>query len=198
MPDKEKITGLILAGGRGTRMGSVDKGLQILNGKPMVFHIIQRLSPQVGSLMISANQNLEAYRKFGYPVLPDEIGGYEGPLAGLQTGLRHTQTPYLITAPCDGPFLPEDFVSKLWHGMKSQYADVAVATSGDGENERTQPVYCLLKTSLLSEIENYLRSGQRKMDGWYASRNVAKIHFEDETAFRNINTLDELERYSHK
>ena len=198
MPDKEKITGLILAGGRGTRMGSVDKGLQTLNGKPMVFHVIQRLSPQVGSLMISANQNLEAYREFGYPVLPDEIDGYEGPLAGLQTGLRHTQTPYLITAPCDGPFLPEDFVSKLWHGMKSQYADVAVATSGDGENERTQPVYCLLKTSLLSEIENYLRSGQRKMDGWYASRNVAKVHFDDETAFLNINTLHELERYSHK
>ena len=196
MPQKEYITGLILAGGRGTRMGAIDKGLQLLDGKPMIAHVIQRLSPQVGHLIISANQNLETYREFGCPVFQDEIGGFEGPLAGLQAGLHHTRTPYLITVPCDGPFLPENLVEKLWSGMQSQKADVAVAVTGKGESRRAQTVYCLLKTSLLPDIEHYLQSGQRKMNGWYAARKAVHVPFDDEDAFRNINTPDELQRYS--
>lgn len=198
MLNKEFITGLILAGGRGTRMGSIDKGLQLLDGLPMVAHVIQRLTPQVGHLMISANQNLEAYRQFGLPVLPDEITGFAGPLAGLQTGLRHVQTPYLVTAPCDGPFLPEDIVARLWKGMEDQNADVAIAVTGESESRRAQPVYCLLKTSLQPQLERYLESGKRKMDGWYAPLKVAEVLFKDEISFRNINTLEELQRYSRE
>ncbi|MBS1186032.1 MAG: mobA [Burkholderiaceae bacterium] len=192
MPDRQQITGLILAGGQGSRMGHLDKGLQLLAGEPLIAHVIRRLSPQVGPLLINANRNLETYRQFGSPVVSDELTGFEGPLAGLQAGLRHCSTPYLVTAPCDGPFLPEDLVAKLSDALAREQADVALAVTGEGEQRQPQPVYCLLKTALLPQLENYLHSGQRKIGGWYAPLKVAEVHFGDETAFRNINTLDEL------
>ena len=194
MPDKQQITGLILAGGRGSRMGSVDKGLQLLDGAPMVTHVIRRLSPQVGQLMLNANRNLEIYRQFGLPVWQDDLTGFEGPLAGLQAGLYHCATPYLVTAPCDGPFLPPDLVSQLAAAMERQQADIAVAVTGTGENRQPQPVYCLLKSALLPQLESYLQSGKRRFDGWYAPLKVAEVQFDDETAFRNINTPEELQQ----
>ena len=192
---KELITGLILAGGRGSRMGHVDKGLQVFRGAPMAMHVMQRLAPQVGKTMINANQNLAPYEGFGVPVWPDEFAGFAGPLAGLQTGLRHCVTPYLVTAPCDSPFLPDDLVVRLSEALIFQDADLAVAITGEGEERQPHPVFCLLKTSLLDHLTDYLQNGGRKIDAWYASVKVAEVRFEDEAAFRNINTLDDLRKF---
>lgn len=194
MPNKQQITGLILAGGRGSRMGGVDKGLQPLDGLPLVAHVIQRLAPQVGQLMINANQNLPTYQKFSFPVIQDEVSDFPGPLAGVQAGLHRCTTPYLLTVPCDGPFLPTDLVARLGTALESEDADVAIAVTGEGESQQMQPVYCLMKTALLPQVEGYLQSGKRRVDGWFAPLKVAKVHFDDEAAFRNINTLEELHR----
>lgn len=190
------ITGLILAGGRGTRMGSVDKGLQLFRGIPMVQHVAQRLQPQVAQLMINANRNLAQYEAICSPVWPDVMADFAGPLAGLQTGLMHCQTPYLVTAPCDSPFVPTDLVARLMAALASQNTELAVATTGTAERPQSHPVFCLVRTSLLPHLTNYLRNGGRKFDAWYATLSAAQVHFDDESAFRNINTLDELNRFA--
>ena len=190
--DTSQITGLILAGGRGTRMGTVDKGLQMFRGAPMALHVLMRLSPQVGYVMINANQNIAPYEGFGVPVWQDEMQGFAGPLAGLQTGMVHCDTDYLVTAPCDSPFLPADLVERLAAGLEEKNADLAVAVTGAGESRQAHPVFCLAKASLLPHLTLYLQEGGRKFDKWYASLNVAEVHFDEEDAFRNINTRDEL------
>lgn len=189
-----EITGLVLAGGRGSRMGNIDKGLVPFCGRPMVEHVIQRLQPQVQQLLISANQNPQAYAAFGAPVLPDAMPDFAGPLAGLQTGLTHCQTPYLVTAPCDSPFLPHDLVQRLSDGLLVADADVAVAVTGAAGNRQPHPVFCLVKTSVLPHLTQYLTGGGRGFERWYASLRVAEVHFADEAAFRNINTLSELQK----
>lgn len=130
--NRADITGLILAGGRGSRMGNVNKGLQPFRGEPMVRHVLTRLAPQVGPLLINANRNLDAYAAFGVPVHPDRLPDFAGPLAGLQTGLSHCDTTYLVTAPCDSPFLPDDLVARLGDALEAASADLAVAVTGDG------------------------------------------------------------------
>ena len=189
------ITGLILAGGRGTRMGSVDKGLQSFRGMPMALQVLQRLRPQVDALLINANQNLAAYEAFGVPVAPDAIDGFAGPLAGLQAGLMHCATPYLVTAPCDSPLLPTDLVARLAAGLHAAQADVALAVTGAGASLQPHPVFCLVRTSLLPGLSAYLQGGGRKVDAWFATLAMTRVHFEDENAFRNINTLDELRQF---
>ncbi len=189
-----QITGLILAGGRGSRMGSIDKGLVPLAGRPMVAHVLERLSPQVQHLLINANQNLDTYAAFGAPVWPDAMPDFAGPLAGLQTGLMHCETPYLVTAPCDSPFLPADLVQRLADALQAEDADLTVAVTGDGETRQPHPVFCLAKASLLPHLTQFLESGGRKVDRWYGSLRVAEVHFADEAAFRNINTLAELQQ----
>lgn len=193
-----QITGLILAGGRGTRMGSVDKGLQTFRDAPMALHVLMRLSPQVGNVIINANQNISAYENFGVPIWPDDMQGFAGPLAGLQTGLAHCETEYLVTTPCDSPFLPTDLVARLAQGLQTQHADLAVAVTGEGASRQPHPVFCLAKTTLLPHLTAYLQSGERKFDKWYATLKVAEVHFDDEDAFRNINTLDELHQFEKK
>lgn len=188
------VTGLILAGGQGTRMGSVDKGLQTLAGQPMVQHVIQRLQPQVQQLHINANQNQAVYAEWGFPVWADAMPDFAGPLAGLQTGLMHCTTPYLVTVPCDSPYLPLDLVARLAQALQAQEADLAVAVTGVGVQRQPHPVFCLAKASLLPHLTQYLESGGRKMGAWHATLQVAAVHFEDESAFRNINTLDELQQ----
>lgn len=192
-----EVTGLVLAGGRGTRMGSVDKGLQLFNGKPMAQQVLERLRPQVQHLLINANQNMEAYAAWGAPVWPDAITGFAGPLAGLHTGLLHCETPLLVTAPCDSPFLPLDLVSKLMAALQEQDADLAVAVTGQGSTRQPQPVFTLARVNLLQHLTAFLSSGGRKVDAWYATLKVAEVGFEDEAAFRNINTLAELQEFSH-
>jgi molybdenum cofactor guanylyltransferase len=192
--DTSQVTGLILAGGRGTRMGTLDKGLQMFRGAPMALHALMRLSPQVGYVMINANQNIAPYEGFGVPVWQDEMQGFAGPLAGLQTGLIHCETDYLVTVPCDSPFLPTDLVARLGAALEENDADLAVAVTGEGETRQPHPVFCLARASLLPHLTLYLQDGGRKFDTWYSSLKAVEVHFDDESAFRNINTLDELRK----
>ncbi len=192
MLTKDQITGLILAGGRGSRMDHADKGLQRFDGKPLIAHVIERFAPQVGTTILNANRNLEVYRQFGLPVWSDELSGFAGPLAGLQTGLRHCTTPYLATVPCDTPFLPDDLIVRLSNALVAADADVAMAVSGLGAHRRTQPVFSLLKTSLLPHLNAYLDAGNRKVQTWHDLLKKVEVVFEDDTSFRNFNTLDDL------
>lgn len=194
--DPQQVTGLILAGGRGSRMGHVDKGLQLFRGAPMAMHVMLRLAPQVGPLLINANRNIGPYEGFGVPVWPDQIPDFAGPLAGLQTGLTHCETPYLVTAPCDSPFLPTDLVARLFAALDDAGAELAVAVTGTGDERRSHPVFCLMQSSLLAHLTAFLQDGGRKIDAWYASLKVVEVPFADESAFRNINTVEELRQFA--
>ena len=181
------VSGIVLAGGLGRRMGGVDKGLQPLHGKPMVEWVLARLRPQVSEVLINANQNPERYAAFGHRVVPDAIGGFAGPLAGLHAGLQAAVHPLVATVPCDSPFLPEDLVSRLLKHLQSN--DLAVAKTGD----QPHPVFVVTRKSILKNLEAFLTGGGRKIDAWYASLNVVEVNFDDEAdAFRNINTQEEL------
>jgi molybdopterin molybdotransferase len=186
------ISGLVLAGGRGTRMGHVDKGLQPFGGATMVAQVLERLRPQVASVAINANQNLDAYGAFGVPVWPDDTPGFAGPLAGLEAGLRRCATPYLLTAPCDSPFLPADLAARLHAGLQDADADLALAVTEENGLRQPHPVFCLVKADKAEVLSRYLAAGGRRMDGWYPQIKVVEVLFEDAAAFRNINTLDEL------
>jgi molybdenum cofactor guanylyltransferase len=189
---QQHITGLILAGGRGMRMGGVDKGLQTLQGKPMIMHVMQRLQPQVDRIMINANQNLNRYREFSFPVWSDEKNDYAGPLAGMQAGLIHCETAYMLTVPCDTPMLPTDLVTQLATALEKSTADIAVANTKQHDRIQRQPVFCLMKKTVLTDLTAALERGVRKVDLWLAEKNVVDVVFDDETAFANINTLEEL------
>lgn len=190
----EDITGLILAGGRGSRMGGVDKGLQNHRGMPLALHALLRLQPQVGSVMISANRNLAAYEAMGAPVWPDPIEGYAGPLAGLLAGLEHAETGWLVTVPCDTPDFPEDFVKRLASAASEQGADIAMVVTPEDGQLRRQPVFCLLRTELLESLVEFLHSGERKIDKWTARHRTAEVVFDDAAAFFNANTIEELQK----
>lgn len=192
---RDSITGLVLAGGQGRRMGGVDKGLQTLSGRPLVAWVLERLAPQVGAILINANQNLERYGEFGHPVIPDRVGGFAGPLAGLQAGLQACVTPLLVTAPCDSPFLPTDLVTRLFDGLQAKNAQLAVARTGD----QPHPVFCLCRREVLSNLTDFLAAGGRKIDAWYAALDVVEVAFDDEAeGFANINTREELSAFAHK
>ena len=188
------ITGLVLAGGQGRRMGGVDKGLQLLQGRPMVEHVIERLRPQVGTILINANQNAGRYAEFGCPVVADEIGGFAGPLAGLHAGLHAATTPLVVTVPCDSPFLPLALVARLEAARATADADIAVAKTG----AQPHPVFALVRTSVLPHLSQFLARGERKIDIWYASLNVVEVPFDDEQAFSNINTREELAQHEQR
>ncbi|HEY8068376.1 MAG TPA: molybdenum cofactor guanylyltransferase MobA [Burkholderiales bacterium] len=181
------VTGIVLAGGQGRRMGGVDKGLQLLHGKPMVAQVLARLAPQVSEIVINANQNLDVYAGFGHRVVPDAIGGFAGPLAGLHAGLGAAHHPLVLTAPCDSPFLPHDLFARLRSKLGEN--ELAVAKTGD----QAHPVFALVRTSVKKNLENFLSGGGRKIDAWYSSLKVVEVSFDDEAdAFRNINTREEL------
>jgi molybdenum cofactor guanylyltransferase len=185
----EAITGLVLAGGLGRRMGGVDKGLQAFRGEPMVAHVIRRLAPQVESLLINANQNIERYGAFGHPVVVDAIGGYAGPLAGLHAGLTACRTPLLVSSPCDSPFLPADLVARLHDALVRGGAELAVARTG----AQVHPVFSLVHRHVLPGLTEFLDGGGRKIDYWYGALKVVEVAFDDQPdAFANINTLNEL------
>ncbi len=195
-PTRESITGVVLAGGLGRRMGADgagdDKGLRPFRGRPMAAHVIERLAPQVGALAINANRNVEAWRAFGWPVFGDRITGFAGPLAGLHAAMWHATTPWLVTAPCDSPFLPPDLVERLARALVEADAQVAVARTG----AQPQPVFALVDRALRDHLEAFLATGRRRIDAWYAPLRVVEAAFEDEAAFRNINTADELARWA--
>lgn len=186
------ITGLVLAGGQGRRMGGVDKGLQLLRGREMVAWVLERLAPQVDEILVNANQNIEAYERFGHRVIPDQLGGFAGPLAGLHAGLSAAAHPWLVTVPCDSPFLPFDLVARLRQGADERDADLAVARTHD----QPHPVFALVKTALLPHLTAFLDSGGRKIDAWYSTLSVVEVAFDDQAnAFSNINTRAELEAW---
>ena len=194
MIDKTDITGLVLAGGRGSRMGGVDKGLQNHRGMPMALHALMRLSPQVGEAMVNANRNLSAYESMGVPVWPDSLHDYAGPLAGFLVGLEHCETPYLVTVPCDSPLFPEDLVHNLAQALHTQDADIAMAATLDAGVLRAQPVFCLMKTELLESLVRFTQGGQRKIDSWTAQHRCVLVPFDDPGAFANANTPGELQQ----
>ena len=191
--DLPPVTGVVLAGGLGRRMGGADKGLELLDGRPMVQQVIARLAPQVSELLINSNRNADVYGAFGYPVVADRIAGFAGPLAGLHAALLHARESLVIAVPCDSPFLPTDLVARLYEGMSAAQADLAVARAG----ERTHSVFCLCRRDLLAHLESYLDAGGRRVDRWHAMLKVAPVDFDDQhEAFSNINTAEDLARHS--
>ena len=192
MIDPKDITGLILAGGRGSRMGGVDKGLQNHQGVPMAMHALLRLAPQVGEVMVNANRNLGAYEAMGVPVWPDSLADYAGPLAGFLTGLEHCETPYLVTVPCDSPLFPTDLVARLAQALEASDAEIAMAATREGDTLQVQPVFCLMQAGLIESLVRFTQSGQRKIDKWTALHRCVEVPFDDTQAFANANTPDEL------
>ncbi|MGZ5032311.1 MAG: molybdenum cofactor guanylyltransferase MobA [Usitatibacter sp.] len=183
------VTGVVLAGGQGSRMGGVDKGLQPFRGKPMVAHAIERLAAQVDEVLINANRNPEAYAQFGHRVIADEIEGFAGPLAGFERGLAHARGELVVTVPCDSPFLPADLVARLRAALESSHADLAVAKTG----VQAHPVFSLMRREVLPSLQRFLSSGERKIDRWYSELKVVEVAFDEEPdAFLNINTREEL------
>ena len=177
----------MLAGGLGRRMGGVDKGLQPFRGKPMAQWAIERLAPQVDELIVNANQNAGEYGRFGYRVIPDELSGFAGPLAGLHAGMKAASRDLVVTVPCDSPFLPSDLVARLRGALGAN--QLAVAKTGT----QPHPVFSLVQRSVCAHLEAFLTSGGRKIDAWYSTLKVVEVAFDDEEdAFRNINTREEL------
>jgi len=186
---RSDVTGVVLAGGRGRRMGGVDKGLVELQGRALVAWVIERLAPQVGALIVNANQNVERYAAFGHPVVSDAVSGFAGPLAGLHAALAAARTAWVATAPCDSPFLPHDLVARLWRGAVDAQATLAVARTFD----HPHPVFALVRRDVGPHLGAFLQAGGRKIDAWYATLATVEVAFDDEAdAFRNINTAAEL------
>jgi molybdopterin-guanine dinucleotide biosynthesis protein A len=186
---RQAITGVILAGGLGRRMGGVDKGLQLLDGRPLVRHVAERLAPQVDRLLINANRSQADYAALGYPLLADEIPDFAGPLAGLHAALSAASTPLVATVPCDSPFLPPDLISRLHAGLLASGKGLAIARV-DG---RLHPVFCLCRTALREPLAAYLRQGGRRVAEWCGDMAAEIVDFDDQPlAFRNFNTLQDL------
>lgn len=201
MIDTRDITGLVLAGGRGSRMGGADKGLQNFRGVPLALHTLMRLQLQTGAAMVNANRNLAAYESFGAPVWPDVLADYAGPLAGFLTGLERCETPWLLTVPCDTPLFPLDLATRLAQAASAQGAPLAMAAAPEPDGQggvqvRPQPVFCLLHVDLLESLVAFTHAGGRKIDAWTGQHGCAIVPFDqpgdDPQAFFNANTLAEL------
>ena len=185
---RDRITGVILAGGRATRMGGMDKGLVELNGRPLIAHVLAALQPQVAAVLINANRNLESYAELGCRVISDDQQGYLGPLAGLATALGQAETPWVLTAPCDGPLVSTDLGPRLYYALMSTGAEVATVCDG----KRLHPVYALVPTWLRGSVQDYLAAGERKLIEWLQNRRLAIADFSDQNAsFINLNTIEE-------
>jgi len=190
--DPDQITGVILAGGRGSRMGGADKGLQPYRGVPLAMHALLRLAPQVGEVMINANRNLAAYESMGAAVWPDALADYPGPLAGFLAGLEHCTTPYLVTVPCDSPHFPEDLVARLARALVEADAEIAMAATLEDGHPQRHPVFCLMQATLLESLVAFVHGGERKIDRWTARHRTVEVMFDEASAFFNANTLQEL------
>ncbi len=183
------VTGVVLAGGLGRRMGNIDKGLQLLEGRPLISWVLQRLAPQVGEVLINANRNRESYATFGHRVIEDRIGGFAGPLAGMHAGLAAAKYELVAFVPCDTPFLPEDLISRLLAPLSDEHVDMSVTNTGT----QVHPVICIARRHLLPHLAAFLDAGGRKVDAWHATLKVTQVSFDDQPrAFSNINTVEEL------
>src|SRR3954469_18200737 len=196
---KDEGPGVILAGGRGSRMGGADKGLQNFRSMPMAMFTLLRLAPQVGEMMINAKRNLAAYESFGVPVWPDGLADYAGPLAGFLTGLERCETEFLVTVPCDTPLFPQDLVARLGEALERDDAEIAMAAAREEDGQvRAQPVFSLMKRDLMESLVRFTHEGGRKIDAWTAQHRTVLVPFDrpgdDASAFFNANTLAELHR----
>ncbi len=186
---KKRITGVALAGGQARRMGGVDKGLLKLNNKAMIEYVLDALKSQVNYVVINANRNHDIYEKYGYPIVSDELEGFCGPLAGFASAMKVIDTEFMLTVPCDSPFVPEDLVVRLYSKLQGQNADISVAHSGD----RLQPVFSLIKKELNDSVSDYLSKGGRKIDRWFEQHKMVVTDFSDKPeTFLNINTPDDM------
>ena len=183
---RAQITGLVLAGGQGRRVGGQDKGRMKWGGSPLAEHALTRLRPQVGALLLSANRNLAHYAQGGVPVLPDVYAGFQGPLAGLHAGLSDCATPWLVTVACDVPNFPPDLVARLWQSRGE--AQAAYAVCGD----RPQPTFALYARTLLPTLETFLASGERRMRTWLTTLDAVAVPFDDAAAFANLNRMGDF------
>ena len=183
------LTGVILAGGRARRMGGQDKGLVEYRGRPLLAHVIERLAPQVDTLLVNANRNRSQYAAFGYPVIADAADGFLGPLAGILAGLQEAQAGLVLVAPCDSPHVGRDLAARLAEPLAEAEAEGAVACC-DG---RMQPVFAILRTALAEPLAAFLDQGGRKIDAFYAAQAIVEVPFGDAHAFRNINTPEDLQ-----
>lgn len=187
------ITAVILAGGKARRMGGQDKGLVELAGQPLIEHVIARIEPQVSQILINANRNTGQYARYGYPVVSDSLSDFQGPLAGFLAAMQQVESEFIVTIPCDGPCLPDDLISRLYNAQQAAQAEIAVAHDG----KRMQPVYALISTHLQHSLNDFLASGERKIDWWYARHHTVTADFSDAPqTFLNINTLEERDRFN--
>jgi molybdopterin-guanine dinucleotide biosynthesis protein A len=191
--ERADITGWVLAGGRGSRMGGVDKGLQLHAGVPLAQHALSRLSPQVSGVAINANRHVDVYASFGVPVHPDSLADFPGPLGGFLAGLEHCTTPYLMTVPCDTPNFPADLVARLAAELIASHAPLAMAATRGADGIQAQPVFCLMGSHLRQSLLDFTASGQRKPQVWAELNGCAWVVFDDEAAFANANTHAELQ-----
>ena len=193
MITSEQITGLILAGGRAQRMGGIDKGLIPFHGKPLIESAISRLKPQVSAILINANRSITKYSHYGYPVLMDETPDFSGPLAGFSVGLKHCKTPYLLTSPCDSPLLPTDLAKNMATELEDNNLELVFASSKETDGKVwSQPVFCLMKSSLEDSLNAFLNNGDLKIDRWFKELRSGTVVFENPQAFANVNTPEEL------
>ncbi|WP_299874110.1 molybdenum cofactor guanylyltransferase MobA [uncultured Cocleimonas sp.] len=192
--DKNQITAVILAGGKGSRLGGQDKGLVNYLDKQLIQHVLDKIEPQVGHIIINANRNQDDYAKFNYPVISDELSDFQGPLAGFLTGMKTSKTDYILTLPCDGPDLPDDLVSRLVKELEDKKANNNIVVAHDGK--RLQPVHALIPTSLIESLEDFLTNGDRKIDLWYSQHPMATADFSDKPdVFFNINTEEQRNQH---
>ena len=192
---KQDITGLILAGGRGSRFGGADKGLVRLHDRPMIEYAIDALRPQVSRLLISANRHREAYEAYGLPVIADVIGDYHGPLVGVLSAMRAADTAYLLTVPCDAPAIPPDIAERLSLALAADRREISIASCGG----RVQPVFALVSCSLADRLQQYLTTGGRGVEQWARGQQAAIADFpEDGDLFANINTPEQLQRFQER
>jgi len=183
------VTGVILAGGQARRMGGEDKGLILFNNKPLIAHVIATLKPQVDTLIINANRNIDQYQAFKYPVISDSLDNFCGPLAGMLSAMQTVDTDYILTAPCDSPNISPQLRQRMMETLLLERADIAVAHNG----ERLQPVFCLLPCRLQADLESYLQQGGRKIDTWFASHAMAVVDFSDQAdSFINVNHPEDI------
>ena len=191
------VTGLVLAGGRGSRMGGVDKGMQPFHGEPLALHVMRRLAPQTIALLVSANRSIDEYARLGAAfdarVIADTHADYPGPLAGIAAALHAASTEFVLTAPCDAPFVDEHLGAALMHALDSKHANIAYAATIDASGDvMAHPVFALLRTSLADDLDAWLDAGERKVRAWYARHTAVEVTFHDERAFYNINDLQQL------
>lgn len=194
----DDITGVVLAGGRGSRMGGGDKGLQNHLGMPLALHGVLRLQRQVGSVMVAANRNLAAYEAMGVAVWPDSVPDFAGPLAGMLTALERCETPWLLAVPCDAPDFPHDLAERLARAAAEAGADIAMAAVRDQGAVRLQPEFCLLRAMLMEDLMAAMKAGEQDIERWTKRHHRVEVEFGDAGAFFDANTPQDLHRLQQR